>query len=90
MLASQQLSWPERFSVTIVPLHGDPSTYTVTTWLHQLKAVALAVGAHESRYGHDDDRRLYDVQVQALGRAPANPDGTVGPSRKDLADRMEW
>jgi len=90
MLPSKQLSWPERFAVTIVPLRGECSTYNVTTWLHERKAIALAVSAYETRHSGEGEQRLYDVLVEPLGRAAADADGTVGPAKGDLADRMEW
>jgi predicted metal-dependent HD superfamily phosphohydrolase len=86
----KQLSWPERFAVTVVPQSAQPKTYTVTTWLHELKAVALAVGRHQARQGEADAHRLYDVHVEALGPASAGADGVASANREDLIDRTEW
>lgn len=90
MSTTKQLSWPERFAVTIVTVQGQPSRYTVTTWLHEHKAVALAVARHEARYSETSQGRLYDVQVERLGPAPRGEQGVVAPSRSDLIDRNEW
>jgi hypothetical protein len=81
-----QLSWPERFAVTITPLTGTSATFEVCTWLNIWKAVAIAV---DSYHRQNPAAHVYDVTVQSLGRASQNEDGTVSPG-KDLVDRYEW
>ncbi len=70
-----QLSGPERFAVTITPAgKTDGESVEVCTWLHEPKAVAMAVDHYRRRH---PDARIYDVRVQPLGRAARNDDGTA-------------
>lgn len=82
-----QLPWPERFAVTVIPGGStDGVRYTVVTWLHEAKAVVLAVEEHQRLW---PEQRIYDVTVEPLGRAPSDERGLVAVNR-DLHDRFEF
>ena len=81
-----QLSWPERFAVELRPVTGDPVTYKVLTWLHDRKAIVLAVEAHRRRW---PDCHVYDVSVVSLGKAPEDGRG-LAEVGDDLFDRYEF
>lgn len=75
-----------RYEVRVHTLHGQVRRHAVLTWLGWEKAIALAVQHEESQCPED---RLYDVEVDELGPAPHNADGTVDVAN-DLHDRMEF
>ena len=84
-----QLPWPERFGVTFTAAgSGHTATYTVVTWLHERKAVFLALEEYRRRW---PDERVFDVDVdvQSLGPAPRDERGLVSVNG-DLHDRFEF
>lgn len=85
------LSWPDVFNVTILDLAGNTYAYKVMTWFSDAKAVALAVGHHESRFPAPDERgRVYDVRVERIGPAARDERGAVSAEDVDVLDRMEF
>ena len=84
-----QLSWPERFLISIVPVHGTgpAASYAVVTWLHAEKAIAIAVETYLQAF---EAARIYDVTVKPVGRAERAENGTMVIDEKDLTDRFEW
>ena len=82
----EQRPWPVRYEVRVHSLQGQVRRHFVLTWLGREKAIALAVQHDESQRPED---RLYDVELDELGPAPRNADGTVDVAQ-DLHDRMEF
>ncbi len=82
----QQRSWPARYEVRVHALGGQVRRSSVLTWLGHEKAIALALQHDRSAGG---DERVYDVEVDELGPAPRNADGTISVG-DDLHDRMEF
>jgi hypothetical protein len=76
-----------RYEVRLTLGGGDSSTYAVTTWHDEAKAVEIAKGRHA--YLKPEDV-VTGVSSAELGPAPRNPDGTVRTERGDLVDRTEW
>jgi hypothetical protein len=85
---SDQLLWPIRFRVSIVPITGAPRSYVAITLLHRDKAVGLAVQKDVRLF--DWDRRLYDIIVEELGPTPRDANGTADIDGVDVMDRMEF
>jgi hypothetical protein len=61
-------------------------TYTVLTWLHERKAIVLAIEEHCRRW---PKQSIYDVSVGHLGPAPRDYAGLVVVG-DDLHDRYEF
>lgn len=81
----EQRTWPVRYEIRLQMLGGQVRRRWVVTWLGVEKAIALAV---QHAVG-DDDGHLYDVEVEEVGPAPRNADGTVTIG-EDLHDRLEF
>jgi hypothetical protein len=82
------MPWPKRYEVTIESATGTGPAiaYPVVTWLHQEKAIALAVVEHSRRF---PESRIYEVAVKSLGPAGRDASGTVTVGG-DLHDRYEF
>jgi hypothetical protein len=78
-----QRTWPVRYEARLHMVGGQVRRRSVLTWLGHEKAIALAVQAGAA------DGPVYDVEVEELGPAPRNADGTVAVG-EDLHDRMEF
>jgi len=73
------MSWPNIYRVTLHGRKHETREETVLSWLGAYKAVAMVVQAHSSGwFGPKKTWSVYAVEVDDLGPAPSNRDGTVG------------
>jgi hypothetical protein len=81
-----QRSWPTVYRVKLRAVSAQPEEYKVLTWLYEEKAILLAGEAFVRTHGCS----AYDGEVEELGPADANEDGTVDIPPGTLGDRMEF
>ncbi len=83
-------SWPHRYIVRICTLSNEIIDYTVTTWLYEEKAIAIATKEHQRRFGDIDKKYLFNIEVEEIGPVEANSEGMATIPSGDLGDRMEF
>jgi hypothetical protein len=87
----EQAPWPHIYRVTLRGIEGQTRIETVLSWLGDHKAVAMVVQAHSSGWvGLRRTWSVYAVDVDDLGLAPRNKDGTVGIPKGCWDDRNEF
>ena len=85
------IEWPRIYRVTIRGINGEQRIETVLSWLGEYKAVAMVVAAHSGgSFGPKKTWPVYSVDVEDLGLAPKNKDGTVGIPKGCWEDRSEF
>ena len=84
------MAWPHIYRVTARGIMGEERVETVLSWLGEYKAVAMVVEAHAGGWFGPKTWPVYSVDVEDLGLAPRNKDGTVGCPKGCWEDRSEF
>jgi hypothetical protein len=86
------VAWPHLYRVTLRGIGGETRIETALSWKGEHKAVAMAVAVHTGGLlGPTKTWPVYSVEIEDLGPAPTNPDGTVGQGPPGyLEDRAEF
>ena len=88
---TERLEWPHVYRVALQGLNGEARVQTVLTFFGELKAVAMVVQGHPTGWlGPKRAWPVYAVEVDDLGPAPKNKDGTVGCPEGCWDDRSEF
>ena len=83
--------WPHIYRVTLRGVMGEQRVQTVLSFLGEYKAVAMVVAGHTGGwFGPKKTWPVYAVEVEDLGDAPKNSDGTVGCPKGCWDDRSEF